>query len=80
MLSKFELIKELTNIRKTIGSIVFEASVIQSELYEMMAEVLLDKLGDDGILYHQLKDKQHRLDIVFSNFNEPVNKITKRWG
>lgn len=78
MLSKFELIAELKNIMRTMGSIVFESSVIQNDIYVMMVEVVCDELKDGGLFCHRLKKNQQRLDIVLSHFDELVKRSWER--
>jgi hypothetical protein len=78
MLSKIELIAELKNMMRTIGSITFESGVIQNELYEMMTDVVCDELKDGGILKWRLREKKDRLEVVLSHFNELVKRTWER--
>lgn len=78
MLSKIELMAELRNMMRTIGSITFEGGVIQNDLYEMMVDVVCDELKDGGVLKWKLKANRDRLEVVVSHFNELVKRNWER--
>ena len=76
MLSKFELIGELRNIMRTVKSLTFESGVVQDDMYELMADIVTEKIGDGGILRHRLMSHKHRLETALSHFNRVVAKFS----
>ena len=75
MLTKSELQGEIKNIMRTLRTINFETSVVQDDMYELMADIVTEEIGDGGILRHRLMTLKHRLELALSHFNGLVSKF-----
>jgi hypothetical protein len=75
MLTKCELLSDVRNMMRAMGSLSFEVGVVQTDMYQMMAEILNDELGDDGLFRHRLKKHQEKLEIVLGWYKRLANKF-----
>ena len=75
MLTKAELQGEIEKIMGTLGTINFETSVVQTDMYKLLAKVVTEEIGDGGILRHRLMYHKHKLETALSHFNGAVSKF-----
>jgi len=80
MLTKAELQGEIKNIMRTLRTINFETSVVQDDMYELMADIVTEEIGDDGILRHRLMHHKYQLELALSHFNGLVAKFEVEVG
>ena len=75
-MNKTELQGEIENIMRTLGTISFETSVAQTDMYKLLAEIVTEQIGNGGILRHRLARHKERLELALSFFNNFASKFS----
>ena len=77
-MNKHELQREVQNIMRTLGTLSFETSVVQTDMYDLLADIVIEQIGDGGILRHRLAYQKHKLETALGHFNLLVDKFKRK--